>query len=49
MEESLYRGSREHVLDWTSRESFLDEFCELLGDLPAAFSGAEFMPKGNGT
>lgn len=46
LEGTVYRGSRKHVLDWTGRESFLDEFRELLGDLPVDFSGAEFMPKG---
>lgn len=46
MEGNLYRGSRKHALDWTGRESILDEFRELPGDLPVAFSGAEFMLKG---
>lgn len=41
-----YRGSRKHVLDWTGRESFLDEFRELLGGMPVDLSGAEFMPQG---
>lgn len=42
----MYRGSRKHVLDWTGRETFTEEFRELLGDLPVDFSGAMFMPKG---
>lgn len=46
LEGRIYRGSRKHVLDWTGRQSFLDEFRELLGDLPVEFSGAVFMPKG---
>lgn len=46
LEASVYRGSRKHILDWTGRQSFLDEFHQLLGDLPVSFSGAVFMPKG---
>ena len=42
------RGSRKHVLDWTGRSSFLEEFRELLGDLPVDFSSAVFMPNGAG-
>ena len=46
MEGKVYRGSRKHILDWTSRDSFLDELQELLGDLPVVFSGAAYMPRG---
>lgn len=38
LEDSVYRGGRKHVLDWTGRASFMDEFGALLGELPAAFS-----------
>lgn len=46
-EEKVYRGSRKHVLDWTGRESFRDEFRDLLGDVPADLSAAVFMPRGS--
>lgn len=42
----MYRGSRKHVLDWTGRSSFLDEFHELIGNLPVDLSGALVMPRG---
>ena len=43
----MYRDSRKHVLDWTGRPSFLDEFAELLMPAPLTFpAGALFMPRG---
>ena len=45
----MYRGSRKHVLDWTTRASFPAELQELLAPVPASLSGrAAFMPRGCG-
>ena len=43
----MYRGSRKHVLDWTARTMFLDEFADCLDLGDAVDLGqAVFMPKG---
>jgi len=43
----MYRGSRKHVLDWTSRKSFLAELKETLAPLPIRTTSATiFMPRG---
>lgn len=44
----MYRGSRKHVLDWTDRDSFIEEFRALLGDLPVDLSAATYLPRGPG-
>jgi len=43
----MYRGSRKHVLDWTARPSFLEEFNDCLGLGKAVdFGQATLMPRG---
>lgn len=42
------RGSRKHVLDWTSRPDFLREFSELLATPEVDVVGARYMPRGYG-
>lgn len=44
----MCRGSREHVLDWVERPTFLPEFAELLMGFPVEFSGESIvMPRGH--
>lgn len=45
--QGLYRGSRKHVLDWTSQASFLTEFEQSLAPCPVRFPDeTAFMPQG---
>jgi len=44
----MYRGSRKHVLDWTSRPSFLRELTELLDPIDIQTSAETmYMPRGH--
>jgi hypothetical protein len=47
MKDAVYRGSRKHILDWTSRPTFLIEIFELLRPVQiAADAETLFMPRG---
>lgn len=49
-EHIVYRGSRKHVLDWTSRPEFRRELVELLAPVDVRIpAGAKWMPEGYGT
>jgi len=43
----MHRGSRKHVLDWTSQDGWLSELVDLLSPCPVEIdSGARWMPGG---
>jgi hypothetical protein len=45
----MFRGSRKHVLDWTSRPAFCEELLQIVAPVDARISvGSMWMPRGYG-